>query len=52
MLVAIGVPFLLGPGARAVPSMIMLIPILAPARGVQDRSHLLGSVVVMACRRR
>ena len=49
MLVAIGVLFLLGLALEAVPIMIMLIPILAPAAAAYKIDpHLLGLVVVMA----
>jgi TRAP-type C4-dicarboxylate transport system permease large subunit len=49
MLVAIGVLFLLGLALEAVPIMIMLIPILAPAAAAYKIDpHHLGLVVVMA----
>jgi TRAP-type C4-dicarboxylate transport system permease large subunit len=49
MLVAIGVLFVLGLALEAVPIMIMLIPILAPAAAAYKIDpHLLGLVVVMA----
>ena len=49
MLVTIGVLFVLGLALEAVPIMIMLIPILAPAAAAyQIDPHLLGLVVVMA----
>src|SRR5947207_704786 len=48
MLVAIGVLFLLGLALEAVPIMIMLIPILAPAAAAYKIDpHLLGLVVVV-----
>ena len=49
MLVAIAVLFLLGLALEAVPIMIMLIPILAPAAAAyRIDPHHLGLVVVMA----